>query len=456
MSIRETQSKGRLRHWWLVKSIPSRLSLINLLSLICLLSLFISGFIFFKFLIEPSKPTSVRENIKGFSEISGAEIALFALLGTALSVNSEHLRQKKSRSSTLIEQWHNLEKDGCTTETRRLLSWLNKQNNILQETVVEMKKHKPLLMQNQNLQNEKIWVDLLKTRAGIFNNIEQVFVDINKGKTIEEILDRKSKEEGKERIPFQSQLNKVLNFFEQMGEEVKFGVTHEPLLKDFFYYIVVKYYNDIRCIVNIARWQNIKQESERLLLSSNFEYLALRWMHQGPPSPPNKRFGHILEKSRRSEHSLILPKSRLKIVNTPEKSEFEKLIMEKLLDGDNENLSNLRDQYNYHSTLSSRHESGAGFFLDFKVENPLRTKLKKFHIDDVYFDLEDGTFGGRAILFIEDGILSYLEVYLHTDEWIKNPKHLEIYYNSGKTRNLKEQSEKWGNGNTGSAHLKPY
>ncbi|WP_017296555.1 DUF4760 domain-containing protein [Nodosilinea nodulosa] len=77
-------------------------------------------------------------------------------------------------------------------------------------------------------------------------------------------------------------VEKVACFFEQMGQDVKFGLVDTEYLKDFFYVIVVKYYELLRKYIEY--WQDYHRS---LYVYCNFVYLAQTWEKQEyPPKIP--------------------------------------------------------------------------------------------------------------------------------------------------------------------------
>jgi hypothetical protein len=99
--------------------------------------------------------------------------------------------------------------------------------------------------------------------------------------------------------------------------------------------------------------------------------------------------------------------------------EFEKILMDKLLAGDDPVLEGLRNQH-HNSVVESRKFTGAGFYTHFKLKKCVNavTEGKSFQIGDVDASLKEILEAFGFILFIEKGYLSVLEGYtLSSDCW---------------------------------------
>lgn len=102
--------------------------------------------------------------------------------------------------------------------------------------------------------------------------------------------------------------------------------------------------------------------------------------------------------------------------------EFEKILMNILLNGDNEILKKLRKQYEL-SEVISREISNYGFFTMFKIPENMDLGISnfKFHIGDIDGKVNDIDYAIGFILFIENGYISMLEGYCNVmDEWPKD------------------------------------
>lgn len=123
--------------------------------------------------------------------------------------------------------------------------------------------------------------------------------------------------------------------------------------------------------------------------------------------------------------------------------DFEKKLIEMLLDGENEVLSTLKKQYEL-SKVVSRDFSDVGFYTSVFIQNKddLCLNGKSFYLGDV-----DGTVNGIKgaigfILYIKNGYISLLEGYTNIiDKWPTN-EEIKLTYDSGETRNIKSLKEK--------------
>lgn len=168
------------------------------------------------------------------SQFIGAEVGLLTLAYAALNLRNEHVRLKRARSSWYVQKWYSFEADGHIVDTKKLRERIDKANT----------KEKSRRIYEKEIET---W-----------------------------------KESRPHDVPLRRKLNTVLNLFEQMGQEVKFGVADEEYLKDFFFYIVVKNYDSFRLLINSARERREVPE-----LYCNFEALAKYWVKRGPPCPPD-------------------------------------------------------------------------------------------------------------------------------------------------------------------------
>ena len=91
-----------------------------------------------------------------------------------------------------------------------------------------------------------------------------------------------------------------------------------------------------------------------------------------------------------------------------EQSEFEKKVMEKILNSPEKPYCILKNQY-LNATITSRKLTQVGFFTNFKVPNKLIVPGMKGLIMDVYakFDNSDSTC--LFILFVRSGKIDFLE-----------------------------------------------
>lgn len=108
--------------------------------------------------------------------------------------------------------------------------------------------------------------------------------------------------------------------------------------------------------------------------------------------------------------------------------EFEKKVMDKLLNYDSDMFKNLKVQYEK-SEVISQEITGCGFFTTFNVPKELAYMGIKGRIDDVKGDIinvEDEYL--FFILYIENGKIDTLECFSTLDNWDYNYDNVEVNY----------------------------
>ena len=133
--------------------------------------------------------------------------------------------------------------------------------------------------------------------------------------------------------------------------------------------------------------------------------------------------------------------------------EFEKKLMDMLLDGDDDVLEGLREQYR-NSTVESREFTGVGFFTNFIINTdvPPVAGGRNFVFGDVFTDFGSFETSSGFLLFIKDGYLSMLEGWTVADYWPDNYSGIQLYYHvkvgsiyqPTDERNLHELRKEWG------------
>jgi hypothetical protein len=73
-------------------------------------------------------------------------------------------------------------------------------------------------------------------------------------------------------------VEKILSFFEHMGQDVKCNVADSEYLKDYFYLVVINYYEFLRKYIEYHQFRRCHR-----LIFSNFVYLAQTWEKAGTP-----------------------------------------------------------------------------------------------------------------------------------------------------------------------------
>lgn len=104
--------------------------------------------------------------------------------------------------------------------------------------------------------------------------------------------------------------------------------------------------------------------------------------------------------------------------------EFEKAVMEKIMEKEAAVNSILREQYK-HAVVKGRDFTGAGFFTDFDIPQGVFPIIEPVEYD--YGDVSviiNGIYGFGFILFIENGFMVCLEGYMWVDVW---PEIIDSY-----------------------------
>ena len=108
-----------------------------------------------------------------------------------------------------------------------------------------------------------------------------------------------------------------------------------------------------------------------------------------------------------------------------ELTNFENRIMKMLLDGDHPLLENLRHQFEQ-CRVSSRKFTGVGFFTDFEVDARLAYGKINLELSDIHINNVVGIrYGIGIVLFIREGVLSFLEGYTYDPE--SYPENISQY-----------------------------
>lgn len=126
-------------------------------------------------------------------------------------------------------------------------------------------------------------------------------------------------------------------------------------------------------------------------------------------------------------------------------AEFERKVMEKLLDGEDNILETLRNQY-WKSTIKNREFSGSGFFTTFNVpDDAIRLEVPKtFHFGDVLGQCDEVKDGFGFVLFVKNGAINCLEGYTYGDDtWPETLRNYRLLYSSGAKRDLDNLTKKW-------------
>jgi hypothetical protein len=101
-------------------------------------------------------------------------------------------------------------------------------------------------------------------------------------------------------------------------------------------------------------------------------------------------------------------------------------LMPLLLGGDDPTCVLLREQY-ARADITEISLSGAGFFVDFEIPAEVgHVAPPNFEGGRVDIRVEGVENGVGCILFVRDGVLSFLEGYTYGEEWPEHPVILEL------------------------------
>jgi len=112
---------------------------------------------------------------------------------------------------------------------------------------------------------------------------------------------------------------------------------------------------------------------------------------------------------------------------------FEKIVMDKILDFNEEPFITLKKQY-LSSTINSREFTGRGFFTEFSIPDELAVKGMGGLVRDVIAKFEDSDMIYLFILFINDGKIDCLEGVTGFGAWEYNYDKAILQYDFGDRR----------------------
>jgi hypothetical protein len=120
-----------------------------------------------------------------------------------------------------------------------------------------------------------------------------------------------------------------------------------------------------------------------------------------------------------------------------DQTELEKQVLEKLLQGDDENLGVLREQAR-HAKVARRELTGAGFFTEFSLPAGILRLPDRpaFKIGDVNGTADNLKHGLGFLLYVVDGAISMLEGYTYDEQWPDEVLGLTLTYASGDKRQI--------------------
>lgn len=123
---------------------------------------------------------------------------------------------------------------------------------------------------------------------------------------------------------------------------------------------------------------------------------------------------------------------------------LERAVLEMFLDGDDARLGILREQLATCS-VRSRELTGAGFFTNLHVPAGAH-KIDSLHrvvISDVDADVPGLTHGAGFALFIENGVLDFLEGFSFGEPWPSEITGFQLRYSGGLPRDFAKLRESW-------------
>lgn len=117
---------------------------------------------------------------------------------------------------------------------------------------------------------------------------------------------------------------------------------------------------------------------------------------------------------------------------------FERAVMEKLLEGEDEVLSILREQLEV-IVVDKRELTGVGFYTTFSVPENARCLRARpsFKFGDVIAKIPELNHGAGFLLYVEGGALHMLEGYTYDEPWPQLVHSFGLSYVSGGQRDMK-------------------
>jgi hypothetical protein len=118
-------------------------------------------------------------------------------------------------------------------------------------------------------------------------------------------------------------------------------------------------------------------------------------------------------------------------------TQFERAVMHKLLDGEDEGLSILREQFEVVAVIK-REMTGVGFYMTFSVPEGARHLRGKpsFKFGDVSANVAGLEWGAGFLLYVQDGALHMLEGYAYDESWPQQISVFDLSYTTGNRRDI--------------------
>jgi hypothetical protein len=116
---------------------------------------------------------------------------------------------------------------------------------------------------------------------------------------------------------------------------------------------------------------------------------------------------------------------------------FERAVMQRLLDGEDEFLSILREQLQK-TVVAKREMTGVGFYTTFLVSDEARRLPgnQSFKFGDVIAKMPGLNSGAGFLLYVQDGALHMLEGYTYDEPWPEPISAFELSYTKGHQRDV--------------------
>jgi hypothetical protein len=181
---------------------------------------------------------------KDLVDVNAAVVAVIGILITARNIHEQYHHNKMSKASHYVELWYSPQ--------------LQPGIKIIRD-IKDKEFDAKIRVRDRYCPDSS--VDCLYTAYRLKEDNPNLLEEIQKS------VAEKIKNEHNER----QAISEVLNFFEQMGQDVRLNVADENYLKEFFFHIVISYYEIFKkCIEN-------RQHESSQITFCNFVYLAETW-----------------------------------------------------------------------------------------------------------------------------------------------------------------------------------
>ena len=125
-------------------------------------------------------------------------------------------------------------------------------------------------------------------------------------------------------------------------------------------------------------------------------------------------------------------------------NDLENGVMNAMLDGPDEVLAVLRDQFEA-ANLKDREITGTGACTRFSIPKEAK-KLPPpdtFTIEDVDAEIPGLENGAGFELFVVDGVMDRLEAFCYDEKWPESIKQFKLFYHGGEQRNFPSLRMRW-------------